>query len=88
MSIHHQEPQGNTSEFNIEWILVTKTSETIKWKGCKDKCDLSQRSQDWIFQSCTASWAHLKNKPAGHSSKSGSHAKNKKNSKVDWQMPH
>jgi hypothetical protein len=29
MSTHHPEPQSNTSEFNIKWTLVNKTSETI-----------------------------------------------------------
>jgi hypothetical protein len=42
MSIHHQEPRGNTSEFNIEWTPVIKTSETIKWNISKEKFEIHQ----------------------------------------------
>jgi hypothetical protein len=37
MSSNIQEPQGNTSEFKIDWSPVTKTSETIKWTINKEK---------------------------------------------------
>jgi hypothetical protein len=40
MSTHLQEPWGNTSEFQIDWAPVTKTSETIKWTISKEKFEI------------------------------------------------
>jgi hypothetical protein len=40
MSTILQEPQGNTSEFQIDWSPVTKTLETIKWTISKEKFEI------------------------------------------------
>jgi hypothetical protein len=55
-TIHFPEPQGNTSEFNIDWTPATKTLETIKWVIFRKK------SMKFIMD-CAQDSSYMKNHP-------------------------
>jgi hypothetical protein len=40
LSTFHREPQGNTLDFTIDWLLTPKTAETIKWMLNEEKYEI------------------------------------------------
>jgi hypothetical protein len=56
----HQEPQGNTSKFNIEWSPMTKTAETIKWTINMKFIMVSAQDLSYMILFLTALWSFIK----------------------------